>query len=289
MTTTPVTPSAPPPKLVATDLDGTLFRSDGTLSPRTRDALAAAERSGIRVVLVTGRPPRSVPALLENIGPHAVIAANGATVHAPDGTVAQAAPIPPLAATGLVERVRAAIPGVSFAVEYDDSFGHEAAYPGWSFGDGAVELVGAAEELLTAISGRPVLKILAHHPMLPLEDFYEQAHRVAGPDAETTHSTGLSLVEFSAPGVTKATTLIAWSGRLGFGPHEIAAFGDMPNDLPMLNAVGNSYAMSNAHPEVLAAAHHRAPSNDEDGVAQVLESFVEALTGRTSPALPLPE
>jgi hydroxymethylpyrimidine pyrophosphatase-like HAD family hydrolase len=89
-------------------------------------------------------------------------------------------------------------------------------------------------------------------------------------------------VEFSAPRVTKATTLLAWSGRLGVGSDEIAAFGDMPNDLPMLTAVGNSYAMSNAHPDVLAAARHRAPSNDEDGVAQMLEGFVGALA-RSSP------
>ncbi|WP_258563916.1 HAD family hydrolase [Streptomyces himalayensis] len=123
-------------------------------------------------------------------------------------------------------------------------------------------------------------QVLAHHPTLPLDDFYEQARRIAGLTAETTHSTGLSLVEFSAPGVTKATTLIRWSSGLGIARHEIAAFGDMPNDLPMLTAVGSSYAMANAHPDVLAAARHRAPSNDEDGVAQVLEGFVDARAHR---------
>ncbi|MFI1358420.1 HAD family hydrolase [Streptomyces sp. NPDC020898] len=289
MATAPAVPLVVPvvsPKLIATDLDGTLLRSDGTLSDRTRAALAAAEQAGIRVVLVTGRPPRSVPELLATVGPHFVIAANGAAVHTPDGTLAQVSPIRPLAATRLISRVRHALPGTAFAVEYDGGFGHEPGYPTWSYGDEDTDPVGTAGELLTRIAGRPVLKILAHHPTLPLDEFYERARRTAGSSAETTYSTGLSLVEFSAPLVTKASTLLAWSGRLGVGSHEIAAFGDMPNDLPMLTAVGHSYAMANAHPDVLRAAHHRVPTNDEDGVAQVLERFVEPLVRRPSRHIP---
>ncbi|MBC2904349.1 Cof-type HAD-IIB family hydrolase [Streptomyces cupreus] len=277
MAMTPALPPVAPPRLIATDLDGTLLRSDGTLSPRTKAALAAVEEAGIRVVLVTGRPSRSVHALLEIIGPHYVIAANGAAVHAPDGSLDHVSPIPPLTAAQLVARVRAAVPGVSFSVEYDQDFGHEPTYPTWSFEEGAVELVGTAEALVTRTPPRPLLKILAHHPTLPLDDFYAQALRAAGPSAETTHSTGLSLVEFSAPGVTKATTLIDWSARQGIAGQEIAAFGDMPNDLPMLTAVGHSYAMANAHPDVLATARHRTSSNDEDGVARILEGFLDAL------------
>ncbi|GAB3000867.1 hypothetical protein GCM10023080_078330 [Streptomyces pseudoechinosporeus] len=93
-------------------------------------------------------------------------------------------------------------------------------------------------------------------------------------------------MEFSAPRVTKATTLLEWSGRLGVRSHEIAAFGDMPNDLPMLTAVGNSYAMENAHPDVLRAARHHAPANDDDGVAQVLERFVATLVHRPDRHIP---
>ncbi|MEU0190974.1 HAD family hydrolase [Streptomyces afghaniensis] len=289
MATAPAVPLVVPlvtPKLIAADLDGTLLRSDGTLSDRTRAALAAAEQAGIRVLLVTGRPPRSVPELLATIGPHFVIAANGAAVYAPDGSLAHVSPIRPLAATRLITRVRRALPGAAFAVEYDGGFGHEPAYPSWSFGEEAAEPVGPAGELLTRIPGRPVLKILAYHPTLPPDDFYERARRTAGSNAQTTYSTGLSLVEFSAPRVTKATTLLAWSGRLGVDSHEIAAFGGMPNDLPMLTAVGHSYAMANAHPDILRAAHHRAPANDEDGVAQVLERFVDSLVRRPSRHIP---
>ena len=171
-------------------------------------------------------------------------------------------------------RVRAAVPGVSFAFEYETDFGHEPAYPAWSYGEAEVELIGGAEELLARVPSRPVFKILAHHPTLSLRDFHARAHAGAGPDAETTHSTGLALVELSAPGVTKASALTAWSAGLGLRPEDIAAFGDMPNDLPMLRAVGRSYAMANADPKVRRAARFHTASNDEDGVALMLERFV---------------
>ncbi|MEU6090937.1 Cof-type HAD-IIB family hydrolase [Streptomyces sp. NPDC047085] len=265
------------PKLVATDLDGTLLHSDGSLSERTRAALTAASKAGIRIAFVTGRPPRCVPTLLETIGRHHIIAANGAALYAPDATTIHISPIRSDAATELVPRLRDAVPGVPFAVEYETVYGHEPDYPNWSFGTFGtepVELIDSVEDLLAPAPGRHVLKLLAHHPTLPLDVFHEQARRSAGNSAETTHSTGLSLVEFSAPGVTKAATLLAWSSRLGITADEIAAFGDMPNDLPMLKAVGTSYAMANAHPDVLRTARGRTASNDEDGVAQALERFV---------------
>ncbi|MBV1935918.1 HAD-IIB family hydrolase [Streptomyces sp. BV286] len=279
-TSAPAPAHTAPPKLVATDLDGTLLRSDGTVSGRTAAALVAAEAAGIRLVLVTGRPPRSLPVLHEDIGRHFAITANGAAVYAPDGTAVRLSPFPEAPLAALVARVRAAVPGVSFALEYERDFGHEPGYPAWSYGEPAVELIGTAEELLARSAGRPVFKILARHPELSLRDFHVRARSAAGTGAETTHSTGLALVEFSAPGVTKASALMAWSAGLGLRPEDIAAFGDMPNDLPMLGVVGRPYAMANADPEVKRAARFHTASNDEDGVARVLEQFVAARTRR---------
>ena len=81
--------SAPPstapgrPRLVATDLDGTLLRTDGSLSPRTVEALGAAEAAGIHVVFVTARPPRWLDALADAVAGHGtVICGNGAFVYA---------------------------------------------------------------------------------------------------------------------------------------------------------------------------------------------------------------
>jgi hydroxymethylpyrimidine pyrophosphatase-like HAD family hydrolase len=83
------------------------------------------------------------------------------------------------------------------------------------------------------------------------------------------------MVEISGFGVTKATTLALLADEHGFGPDDAVAFGDMPNDLPMLEWAGTSYAMANAHPTVLDLAEHVAPANDDDGVAQVLERLYE--------------
>ena len=91
---------------------------------------------------------------------------------------------------------------------------------------------------------------------------------------EVTHSTvGPALLELSAAGVSKATTLARLCAELGVDAADVVAFGDMPNDLPMLAWAGTAYAVANAHPSVLAAVERRAASNDEDGVAQVLEQL----------------
>jgi hydroxymethylpyrimidine pyrophosphatase-like HAD family hydrolase len=77
----------------------------------------------------------------------------------------------------------------------------------------------------------------------------------------------------SAAGVTKASTLALLTAELGVERDDVVAFGDMPNDVAMLEWAGTAYAMENAHPLVKAAADRVAPRNDEDGVAQVLESL----------------
>jgi hydroxymethylpyrimidine pyrophosphatase-like HAD family hydrolase len=82
------------------------------------------------------------------------------------------------------------------------------------------------------------------------------------------------LLEMSAPGVTKATALAWLAERLGVPRAEVVAFGDMPNDVPMLLWAGAGYAMSGGHDEALAAAPHVAPPLNEDGVAQVLEQLL---------------
>lgn len=83
--------------------------------------------------------------------------------------------------------------------------------------------------------------------------------------------------------MTKAGALAAWSSSHGIGAHEVWAFGDMPNDLPMLTWAGTSYAVANAHPEVLAAATHVTASNDEDGVAVALERLLDGAALSSTP------
>lgn len=118
-----------------------------------------------------------------------------------------------------------------------------------------------------------LVKLLARHEELDPDTLLSRAREVVGEVAEMTHSSRSGLLEISAAGVSKATTLAVVCEERGISAAEVLAFGDMPNDLPMLAWAGRPYAMGNSHRDVLAAVPGRAPSNDDDGVAQVLEGL----------------
>ncbi|MER5838704.1 HAD hydrolase family protein, partial [Streptomyces sp. NPDC002130] len=89
------------------------------------------------------------------------------------------------------------------------------------------------------------------------------------------------LIELSAPGITKASGLVAAAERFGFDLSGLVAFGDMPNDIPMLGLARLGVAMGNAHPEAKAAADEVTDANSENGVAKVLERWcVEPTSAR---------
>ena len=264
-------------RLVASDLDGTLLLPDETVSQRTRAALAAAREAGITVVLVSGRPPRSLGPIAGRIGVGGIaICANGAVIWDLDsGTMVDSAPLAGELATRLVHGLRKAIPGALFAVELEGSFGREA---GWSDG-----LVAAPPDVLEAdalelITG-PVTKLLVRHPTMEFAEVAERARRVAGEDAVVTWA-GLRLVEISAAGVTKASALERLCRHLGIAADEVVAVGDMPNDLAMLAWAGTAVAVANADRSVLEAADEVTASNTDDGVALLLERLVAARDGR---------
>jgi Cof subfamily protein (haloacid dehalogenase superfamily) len=268
-------PASTPPKVVATDLDGTIVRSDGAISERTRQALNAAEAAGAFVVLVTGRPPRWLDGIADATGHHGVaVCANGALVYdLHREQVIEAFPLSVDVAREVVARLRAAIPGIGFAVEsVDEGFAHEPTYrPRWST-DASV-VVGQIDELLAG----PLAKLLARHERLDSDQLLAAARDVVGAEmAELTHSSRDGLLEISAAGISKATTLSAICAERGLTGADAIAFGDMPNDLPMLAWAGYSVAVANAHREVVAVVDEVTSSNDEDGVARVLERFFGA-------------
>ncbi|MFI6640369.1 Cof-type HAD-IIB family hydrolase [Streptomyces sp. NPDC050504] len=271
------------PRLIATDLDGTLLRDDKSVSERTVAALAAAERAGIEVFFVTGRPARWMDVVSDHVHGHGLaICGNGAAVvdlrH--DGAGAprfiKVRPVERETALDVVGTLRAAAPGTSFAVERTCGIQHEPAYPPLHM-DPALSIA-TAEKLLDAAAAEadePVLKILAFHPELSPDAFLGLARAAVGPRAEVTRSSPTALLEISAPGVSKASTLALCCAERGISAEEVVAFGDMPNDIEMLSWAGASYAMGNAHPAVLAAASGRTESNNEDGVAAVIERILE--------------
>ncbi|GHG59569.1 Cof-type HAD-IIB family hydrolase [Streptomyces griseocarneus] len=278
-TAAPRRPAATP-RLIATDLDGTLLRDDQTVSDRTVAALAAAEAAGIEVFFVTGRPARWMDVVRDHVHGHGLaICANGAVVadlH-DGGRFIEVRPLAEAAALAIVRAVRAAAPGASFAIERTSGIHYEPEYPPFRSEPGAA--IASAEELLDGGDGpgAPILKLLAFHPDIAPDDFLRRARTAAGEHGSFTRSSPTALLEISGPGVSKASTLALWCERRGIAAEEVVAFGDMPNDLEMLTWAGTSYAMANAHPEVLAATTHRTAANTEDGVALVIEQILHAL------------
>ncbi|MFE2558760.1 Cof-type HAD-IIB family hydrolase [Streptomyces sp. NPDC059352] len=278
-------PSAPATRLIATDLDGTLLRDDKSVSERTIAALAAAERAGIEVFFVTGRPARWMDVVSEHVHGHGLaICANGAAVvdlHA-GGTFLEVRPLERPIALEVVRALRAAAPGTSFAVELTTGIHYEPQYPPFFLDPGAT--VATAEKLLFEEApgvAAPVIKLLAQHPELDPDAFLALAKDAASGLASFTRSSPSALIEISALGVSKASTLALCCAERGIAAEEVAAFGDMPNDIEMLSWAGRSYAMGNAHPDVIAAASGRTVGNNEDGVAVVIEQLVaEALEAR---------
>jgi Cof subfamily protein (haloacid dehalogenase superfamily) len=259
------------PRVVASDLDGTIVRSDGTISERTIAAIEAVEAAGSTFVMVTGRPVRWMGSVAEQTKHRGLaVCANGALLYdLHTEQVMQSWLLSQTAAREVVESLRRALPGIAFAVErLDLGFGHEPEYrPRWDSGDPVTQA--PVEQLLSA----DVVKLLARHESLSSDELLKAARDAVPEAAELTHSSRDGLLEISAVGVSKASGLATVCAELEAEPEAVIAFGDMPNDLPMLAWAGHGVAVANAHPEVLAAADEVCPSNDEDGVAQVLSRW----------------
>lgn len=262
------------PRLIATDLDGTIVRHDGSVSPRVLDALGAASDRGIRVVFVTGRPPRWMPEIADVTGHTGVgICGNGAFIYdMQDDSVLELFGLPLEHAADAVDRVRAVLPESAFAVESLSGFRYEPSYrPRWDVHEPTA--TGPIHELLS----EDIAKLLVRDEVLPGDVMLELAAPALTGVVEVTHSdVNDSLLELSALGVTKGTTLALLADRWGIAQDEVVAFGDMPNDVEMLRWAGCGFAVGEAHPLVLEAADERAPSIDEDGVAQVIERLLSA-------------
>ena len=266
-----------PVRLVATDLDGTLLGSDGVCSERTRTALAAVESAGIQVVLVTARPPRWLHELADLVGDHGIVlCCNGAFVY--DVRSRQVLHEHCLTAADVGEiamDLRNALPGIVFAVESRLGFGRERGYAD-DFTTSGDRAAGVLEDLLDPLPG----KVLARCAGLPAARFHEVVDEVVGERAVVSYSGAVGLAEIGATGVSKAVALGDWCAAQGIDPAEVCAFGDMPNDLPMLSWAGRSFGVANAHPDVLAMVDEVCASNDENGVAQVLEALLESTSNQ---------
>lgn len=264
----------PWPRLLATDLDGTLLRSDSSVSPRTVAALREYTGRGGLVVLMTARPPRRMDRILDDLGfaPYAVICGNGAMHY--DGAerrVIRSIPLPLEAARAATTILSREVPGAGFAVETGQRLVSEAAFRTGHPSGSPFDVQTLAELLVPA---RPILKILAWAPDLDVAACTGLAAGPLGEHAALTYSGLERTVELTAPAATKESALAEVCLAADMPAAAVIAFGDMPNDRGFLAWSGTAVAMGNAEPSVREVADVVAAGNDEDGLAEVVEALL---------------
>lgn len=227
---------------------------------------------GIETVFVTARPPRWIDPLAEHVGGHGVvICANGAFVYEVAARrVVEAVGLARPSLTAIVADVRGAYPGVGFAAERPEGMHLDPGYrspmlPPHAHDDPSIER-GPIESVRGVVG-----KLLARDPATPDVAFVEGVAAIVAERGIVAYSGAGGLAEIGPPGVTKATALARWCLERGIDAVDVWAFGDMPNDEPMLAWAGRSFAMDSGHEEVKALADEVCAGNDDDGVAQVLE------------------
>jgi Cof subfamily protein (haloacid dehalogenase superfamily) len=262
------------PRLIATDMDGTLLRRDDTVSAATVRELERWHAEGVPIVLATGRPPRWMRDIREVVPARTAVCCNGAVLLDLDAfEIVDELALQPERLRVVCAELRDAREDMWFAVEYGLEFRHEPHYkPRWD-----VDAPGVEEATLEEMLQAPVAKLLVRSETMPRDAFVDLVTRVVGEDATVTTSSADALAEVSAPGVTKATGLARVAAEHGVDPGDIVYFGDMPNDVAAFEWVreagGRAVAMAHAHPEVLAAATDVTLTNDEDGLVAFLRGL----------------
>ena len=279
-------PTSPPlgldrPRLVASDLDGTLLRRDGTVSEVTARVWQQVQQAGIETVVVTARPPRWLDHLGDLMGEHGLaICCNGAFVYDVAGReILQAHGFTQPDARNLIGRILEAYPNAGAAVETNMGMFRTPGYPDphrhlrEHDGRGGVTDCDLDELPVQAVIG----KILILDPSWRDDAFVTDLARVIGADGVLAYSGAAGLAEISAPGVSKAARLAGWCAERGIEATDAWAFGDMPNDIPMLEWAGRGIVVANAHADARAVADDECASNDADGVARYLLERVVGL------------
>jgi Cof subfamily protein (haloacid dehalogenase superfamily) len=260
----------------ACDLDRTLIAEDAVLRPRTRAALHAARAAGIHVILVTGRMFQAVrPYAAEAAFDDPVICYQGAVVAEPvSGRWLRHVPMELARAREAIAAVQAEGYGLNCYVD-DELYVAEITPEARRYAD---------------------FQHLELHPVGPLLDWLERPPTklvVIGDPAELDGlETGMKerfgrrlyiskslpyFLEFAAPGVTKAAGLEFVAERIGFDSAHTVSFGDGENDIELVEWAGYGVAVANAHDRVLAVANYVCPDVREEGVAQVIEAYLDSV------------
>ncbi len=255
------------PRLIATDLDGTFLCPDGSVSAINAAAVARAAELGVPFVIATGRPTRWLGVLdeLDAAHPQVIVSNGGAVVDLATRKVLAEFGLDTAVALEVAADLRRAIPGITFGLETGSGFGCEPASPSRQRDEPGHQL-GELTELATTL-GR-VIKVLGFHREIDSEQLTDLAADIIGGRLNLTHASvrqSYGMIELTAPGVSKATTLARMCAELGIDASEVAAFGDMPNDRDMLAWAGQGFVVTNGHHSMLND-FTVVPTNSADGV-----------------------
>ncbi|MFJ9033000.1 HAD family hydrolase [Streptomyces sp. NPDC102274] len=267
--------SAPsfPYRLVATDLDGTLLREDGTVSGRTREALAAVTAAGAAHIIVTGRAVPWTRHILDDLGYEGLaVCGQGAQVyHAGEHKLLTSLTLDRQLAGLAIAKIEGEVGPLALAASRDGLDGDVLVGPGYRVQEGPLPavLVDDPAELWSA----PLNKVYIQHPELDDDALAHAARATVGSLVDVVMA-GAGVVEILPLGLSKATGLSLAARRLGVKAADTIAFGDMPNDIPMFGWARHGVAMANAHEELKAVADEVTASNEDDGIALVLERLL---------------
>ncbi|WP_322479498.1 Cof-type HAD-IIB family hydrolase [Nesterenkonia sp. HG001] len=287
-------------RLIASDIDGTILSyasaETGIVTDRTVAAFRAARDAGVRIVLVTGRPVRwlkPVADALGGIGP--VICSNGAVVYdLAEQRLLREDPMEEATLFAVKDHILEIDAQASFAAETLQNLHAEPPFlvDSLFFEEDRRRAAGVTDDMLRLgrlddtlgrhdSRSRPgVVKLLAKTTAMDADAFLETVRSRVGQLVTVTHSApGVSLLEISAKGVDKAAALRRFAAAEGITRDQVIAFGDMPNDIEMLQWAGTSWAVGSAHPMARSAARHLTADCDADGVALVLEDLLDGGDG----------
>lgn len=259
--------------LIALDIDGTILRYDGTMSPRVRAAVTGAEAAGHHIVIATGRSIAGTVGVLADLGLSRgyAVCSNGAVTVTLDPSAEagyrldDAVEFDPAPVVSLLHQH---LPNALFAVELVGR-GMKVNRP-WPEDEiaGEIEVVG-----MDSLTEQPVSRVVVHSPDHNAAEFGELVHRIGLHGV--SYSVGYTAwLDLAPEGVSKASALERVRRRLGVEPFATIAVGDGSNDLEMIEWAARGIAMDNAIDELKAVADEVGPNVDDDGLAVVLENLV---------------